>query len=208
MRPRLLATLATHTLVVPLLLVHLAVLSAVGGVGARAAPRPVAVLVAQYWASVFAWEIARKIRAPEEEDDYVTYSRRLGRGGAVALAGAAQAMSVAAGVALTVRAGSGRSPSSSCSGARPVRPPMSVPPRPVPANARLGPPAEAFSLHVRVGARRMSVAAPGFRVAPRAERLGARRAAPGADDAALVGGKASRLRQLRSLECPCLRSWW
>jgi 4-hydroxybenzoate polyprenyltransferase len=43
-------------------------------------------------------------RAPEE-DDYVTYSRLLGRGGAVALAGAAQAGSVAAGFALTASAG-------------------------------------------------------------------------------------------------------
>lgn len=149
MRPRLLATLATHTPVVPLLLVHLAVLSAAGGEELSPLPLlPVAALVAQYWASVFAWEIARKIRAPEQEDDYVTYSRRLGRGGAVALAAAAQALSFGAAVLLTVRGG--------------LRPAALVVllgglglcgvayvrflARPVPANARLGPVAEAFSL--------------------------------------------------------------
>ena len=106
MRPRLLATLVTHTPVVPLTLLHLAVLFASSGPSTgplRAAP--VALLVAQYWAAVVAWEIARKIRAPEEEDDYVTYSRVLGRRGAVALAAAVHASSAAAGVALTVSAG-------------------------------------------------------------------------------------------------------
>ena len=106
MRPRLLATLATHTPVVPLMLLHLAVLFATSGAcGGPLRPAAVALLVGQYWGAVFAWEIARKIRAPEEEDDYVTYSRLLGRGGAVALAASAQSVSVAAGVALTVGAG-------------------------------------------------------------------------------------------------------
>ena len=106
MRPRLLATLATHTPVVPLMLLHLVVLFATSGApGGPLRPPVVALLVGQYWGAVIAWEIARKIRAPDEEDDYVTYSRLLGRGGAVALAGAAQAGSVAAGFALTASAG-------------------------------------------------------------------------------------------------------
>jgi 4-hydroxybenzoate polyprenyltransferase len=149
MRPRLLATLATHTPVVPLMLLHLAVLFATSGAcGGRLRPAAVALLVGQYWGAVFAWEIARKIRAPEEEGDYVTYSRRLGRGGAVVLAGAAQSVSVAAGAALTVSAG--------------LRPAALVVLlgglslcgfayarfllRPVPAHSRLQPFAEAFSL--------------------------------------------------------------
>ena len=106
LRPRLLATLASHTPVVPLLLLDLVVLFAVSGASsAPLHPTAVALLVGQYWGAVFAWEIARKIRAPEEEDGYVTYSRRLGRTGAVALAAAAQTASVAAGIALTVTAG-------------------------------------------------------------------------------------------------------
>jgi 4-hydroxybenzoate polyprenyltransferase len=106
MRPRLLATLATHTPVVPLMLLHLAVLFATSAAaGGPLRPTAVALLVGQYWGAVFAWEIARKIRAPEDEDDYVTYSRRLGPGGAVALAVAAQGASVAAGLALTASAG-------------------------------------------------------------------------------------------------------
>jgi len=149
MRPRLLATLATHTPVVPLMLLHLAVLFAASGASSGPLrPAAVALLVGQYWGAVFAWEIARKIRAPEEEDDYVTYSRLLGCSGAVALAAAAQAASVAAGVALTVSAG--------------LRPAALVVLlgglalcgfayarfllRPVPAHSRLRPFAEAFSL--------------------------------------------------------------
>jgi 4-hydroxybenzoate polyprenyltransferase len=106
MRPRLLATLATHTPVVPLLLLHLTLLFATSrSSGGPLHPGAVALLVGQYWAAVFGWEIARKIRAPEEEDEYVTYSRLLGRGGAVALAATAQTASVAAGVALTASVG-------------------------------------------------------------------------------------------------------
>jgi hypothetical protein len=92
MRSRLLLTLATHNPVIPVLLLHLAVVAAeAGGRGPRdldlGAVLPLTFL---YWAPVFAWEIARKIRAPREEDAYVTYSRLLGPAGAVALASAAQ----------------------------------------------------------------------------------------------------------------------
>ncbi len=106
LRPRLLATLATHTPVVPLLLLHLALLADV--TAPHAAPwraARVAVLVVQFWSAVVAWEIARKIRSAEEEDEYVTYSRLLGRRGAVALAFLAQPASVACGLVLTWRAG-------------------------------------------------------------------------------------------------------
>jgi 4-hydroxybenzoate polyprenyltransferase len=149
MRPRLLATLATHTPVVPLMLLHLAVLFATSGASGRPLrPAVVALLVGQYWGAVFAWEIARKIHAPEEEDDYVTYSRVLGRGGAVALAAAAQSVSVVAGVALTIGAGlrpaalvvllGGLAPCGFAFARFLLRP--------VPAHSRLRPFAEAFSL--------------------------------------------------------------
>ena len=51
--------------------------------------------------------IARKIRAPEQEDAYVTYSRRLGARGAVALAAGVHAAGVAAGLWLWSTCGLG-----------------------------------------------------------------------------------------------------
>jgi hypothetical protein len=98
MRPRLLLTLATHNPVVGVLLLHLAVLAAQGrGPGFRALdPSLVLQVILIYWAPVFAWEIARKIRSPREEGSYVTYSRLLGPLGAVVLVAAAQ--TVAAGL--------------------------------------------------------------------------------------------------------------
>jgi len=100
MRPRLLLTLATHNPVVPVLLLHLAVVAAgAQGRGPRdldgGALLPLLII---YWAPLFAWEIARKIRAPREEDAYVTYSRLLGPGGAVLLAAAAQTLALGLGV--------------------------------------------------------------------------------------------------------------
>lgn len=34
--------------------------------------------IAMFWGLIFSWETGRKIRSPEEEDDYVTYSRIFG----------------------------------------------------------------------------------------------------------------------------------
>jgi len=110
MRPHLPLTLATHTPVIPLLLLHLVTLfTSASGLGARDVHWPaVLVLVGSCWAGFFAWEIARKIRAPEEETAYVTYSRLLGPRGAVMLAASAQALSV--GLALWLWARHGLSP--------------------------------------------------------------------------------------------------
>jgi hypothetical protein len=58
------------------------------------------VYIVQIWSALFSWEIARKIRSPEEETAYVTYSRILGPAGAVALAGGAQTLALAGGVYL------------------------------------------------------------------------------------------------------------
>jgi hypothetical protein len=96
MRSRLLLTLATHNPVIPVLLLHLV---AVAAETRGREPRDldagaVLPLIALYWAPLFAWEIARKIRAPREEDAYVTYSRLLGPVGAVVLASAAQTVAL------------------------------------------------------------------------------------------------------------------
>ncbi|HEY7511385.1 MAG TPA: hypothetical protein VIG50_14085 [Vicinamibacteria bacterium] len=107
MRPRLLLTLATHNPVIAVLLVHLAVLAAaargrrVGEVEGAA----LAAVVVLFWAPAFAWEIARKIRAAEEENAYVTYSRVLGRAGAVSVVAAAQTLALLLAVVLTRRHG-------------------------------------------------------------------------------------------------------
>jgi 4-hydroxybenzoate polyprenyltransferase len=104
LRASLPLTLATHTPVIPLLHLHLVVLFAVR----RDLPLrdlrfgPVLLLVAAYWAAAFAWEISRKIRAREEEDAYVTYSRLLGRRGAVGMAAGAQLLALGAALALAL----------------------------------------------------------------------------------------------------------
>ncbi len=107
MRPHLPLTLASHTPVIPLLLLHLVTLFAnAGGLGHRDVRWPaVLALVGSCWAGLFAWEIARKIRAPEEETAYVTYSRLLGPRGAVLLAASAQTLSVGLGLWLWARHG-------------------------------------------------------------------------------------------------------
>jgi 4-hydroxybenzoate polyprenyltransferase len=103
MRPRLLLTLATHSPVIPVLLLHLVVTAArargrgIGDLDARAAVP----LIAVYWAPVFAWEIARKIRAPGREDAYVTYSQRIGPVAAVLLVAAAQTLALGLGADLS-----------------------------------------------------------------------------------------------------------
>ena len=96
MRPRLLLTLLTHNPVIPVLLLHLVVIAA-GARGRGLRDLEVAALlplVLVYWAPVLAWEIARKIRAAEEENAYVTYSRLLGAWGAVAVVTAAQTLAL------------------------------------------------------------------------------------------------------------------
>ncbi|MFQ5991522.1 MAG: hypothetical protein ACE5NA_03695 [Nitrospiraceae bacterium] len=55
-------------------------------------------VISMYWLAFLAWEVARKIRAAEEENAYITYSQLLGRRGAVLLAGTAQ--TVAFGIGL------------------------------------------------------------------------------------------------------------
>lgn len=92
--------LATHNPIVGLMLGTCAVVfaSARGVPPAALAGTETVLLVAMYWAMSFAWEISRKIRSEEEENTYVTYSRILGRTGAVAVSAGAQ--TVTAGIGL------------------------------------------------------------------------------------------------------------
>jgi len=102
MRHDLPLTLATHNPVVPLLLLHLVALH----FGASALPPgairwgSVLLLVGAGWAAFFAWEVARKVRAPGQEDAYVTYSRLLGHRVAVGVVVGAQSSALLAGLLL------------------------------------------------------------------------------------------------------------
>lgn len=95
MRRSLPLALVTHNPIIPLMVLHLVVIFSVQAALSLGDLNwmPVGLLVLMIWAPGFAWEIARKIRSPEEEDAYVTYSQLLGRRGAVALAAGAQAVS-------------------------------------------------------------------------------------------------------------------
>lgn len=95
-------TLATHNPIVPLMLLHgFAVFLVMNGVGLdRIRWTQVLLYTGMVWASFLAWEFSRKIRSPEEEDEYVTYSRLLGRPGAVAVTGGVQAVGLGIGIYL------------------------------------------------------------------------------------------------------------
>jgi len=91
LRRYLLLNLATHNPVIALVFGHITVIFLSGSDnGSAADPVLILPLILSFWASLFAWEIARKIRSPREEDAYVTYSQIFGRTGAVAIAAFAQ----------------------------------------------------------------------------------------------------------------------
>jgi len=92
LRDSLLLTLATHNpIVIVVYLYLLALFSVQHGLPLEEIHWPQAFsLILMYWAMSFAWEIARKIRSPEEENSYVTYSQILGPTGAVLVAFGAQ----------------------------------------------------------------------------------------------------------------------
>jgi len=96
LRAHLLPNLATHNPIVALMLFELVIVFSVGsGLSWRdIAWVPVLLAVALNWAMFFAWEISRKIRSRDEENAYVTYSRIFGQGGAAAVAGGAQTVTL------------------------------------------------------------------------------------------------------------------
>ncbi|MDH3216799.1 MAG: hypothetical protein OEN01_10970 [Candidatus Krumholzibacteria bacterium] len=102
LRKYLLLNLATHNPIIPIMFIYVVILFSVeqGLVVRRLAWLYSLLAIALYWAPSFAWEIARKIRASEEETAYVTYSQILGRRGAVLTAGGAQTLALAIGLYL------------------------------------------------------------------------------------------------------------
>lgn len=100
MRKNLLLTLITHNPIIPIMLFYILILFS------YEQNIPLSnlnlsfsfLLVAMYWAVFFAWEIARKIRSSEEENEYVTYSQIFGRFGAVLVAGGVQTIAFGIGL--------------------------------------------------------------------------------------------------------------
>lgn len=92
LRKHLLLNLATHNPIVALMLFHVVILfSAQYSLSLKRLDwNSLFLLVVMFWAMFFAWEIGRKIRSKEEENEYVTYSQIFGRNGAVLVTGGAQ----------------------------------------------------------------------------------------------------------------------
>jgi 4-hydroxybenzoate polyprenyltransferase len=97
--PRLLSrslplTLATHNPIVVLMIFYgFAVFAVEHGLSARDLRWNLIVpFVFMLWSPFLAWELARKIRCKEDEDEYVTYSRLLGLRGAVVVTWVVQAI--------------------------------------------------------------------------------------------------------------------
>jgi hypothetical protein len=87
----------THQTLVPLLFFYVwGVFAHATGIDAR--PWKAAVVSLLYWIPLFAWEIGRKVRAPEDETDYMTYTKRWGTRRAPTIAAAAI---LASGTAMT-----------------------------------------------------------------------------------------------------------
>ena len=98
-------TLATHTPVVPMIWLQAFAYTVDGyGIPVSGTRWPsIGLYVAMLWLGVLGWELARKIRAAEEENEYVTYSRILGQTGAVTAAALAQSVAVLIGVSFYFR---------------------------------------------------------------------------------------------------------
>ena len=94
LRKYLLLNLATHNPIIPIIIIFLWIMF-----GAQN-DLPLSSLLNQYsillvvwfWSLLFSWEITRKIKSPEEENEYVTYSQIFGYIGAVIIAAVVQTL--------------------------------------------------------------------------------------------------------------------
>ena len=100
-------TLATHNPIVPLSLCYgFFLFAAEQKLPLAALDWPAILLfVLMLWMPFLGWELSRKIRAPEDEDEYVTYSQLLGRSGAIAALCVVQSVSIVAAIGLWLTAG-------------------------------------------------------------------------------------------------------
>ena len=100
LRQSLIITLVTHNPIVPFILAQCFVIFAADhGLALKELRWDLIVpFIVMLWLPLLAWELARKIRCPEEETAYVTYSRLFGYMGAVVLTACIQTISFCIGV--------------------------------------------------------------------------------------------------------------
>jgi 4-hydroxybenzoate polyprenyltransferase len=100
LRKNLIITLVSHNPIVPWMLGHCFVIFAAehGLALNRLRWDLIVPFVVMLWAPFLAWELARKIRAPEEETAYVTYSRLFGHVRAALLAAGIQIVALSIGL--------------------------------------------------------------------------------------------------------------
>ncbi len=100
LRKYLLLNLITHNPIAALMMIYLVVLFADNHeMSANQLDwNKVTILVLMYWSIFFSWEISRKIRSEEEENDYVTYSQIFGRIGATLILIVAQTFTLLCGI--------------------------------------------------------------------------------------------------------------
>lgn len=99
-KSKLLINLLTHNPIIPLLLLHFVhLIGSWHSLDFDALIKPQTILlVFMYWGLFLTWEICRKIRYQHEENEYVTYSRLLGRTSAILTVGLVNKFSLAAGL--------------------------------------------------------------------------------------------------------------
>lgn len=100
LRENLLLNLATHNPIIPITFLYVLILFCVEHDLTINDVKwlNTLLLIGMYWAVFLAWEIARKIRCREEENEYVTYSRILGLVGATLATAGTQTIGLAIGV--------------------------------------------------------------------------------------------------------------
>lgn len=100
LRENLLLNLATHNPIIPITFLYVLILFCVEHDLTINDVKwlNTILLMGMYWAVFLAWEIARKIRCREEENEYVTYSRILGLVGATLATAGTQTIGLAIGV--------------------------------------------------------------------------------------------------------------
>jgi 4-hydroxybenzoate polyprenyltransferase len=100
LRKSLIITLVTHNPIVPLMLAQCFVIfAAEQGLSLKTLRWDLILpFVVMLWSPLLAWELARKIRSPEEETAYVTYSRLFGHVGAALLTAGIQMIAFSIGL--------------------------------------------------------------------------------------------------------------
>jgi 4-hydroxybenzoate polyprenyltransferase len=94
LRKYLLLNLATHNPIIPVIIIFLLIMFGAQNdlPLSRLLNQYSILLVVWFWSLLFSWEITRKIKSPEEENEYVTYSQIFGYIGAVIIAAVVQTL--------------------------------------------------------------------------------------------------------------------